>query len=69
MIIERAIATIGKRRWPDTVHIVRIDHTYGRYGSREHVVALCGRRGSGELAYDAAPRCKTCLMLVIADGR
>lgn len=58
-LVERAIKTYAKSGdWPDTVHIVTIDHTYGP--NREYVIGLCGRKGTGKTAYESSPRCKKC---------
>lgn len=58
--VERAVRTYAKAgsNWPDTVHIVRIDHLYGP--NLEYVIAKCGRRGVGKTAYPTSARCKKC---------
>ena len=59
-LVERAIKTYAKSGWwPDTVHLVVIDHTYGP--GLEYVIAKCGRRGTGKPSYSDSPRCKKCV--------
>ena len=60
-LLERAVKTYAKcGDWPDTVHLVTVDHTYGPSNSIEYVIALCGRRGTGKTAYRTSARCKRC---------
>ncbi len=60
-LIERAVKTYAKAgQWPDTVHLVWVDHLYGPGFSLEFVQALCNRKGTGQTPYPSAHRCKTC---------
>jgi hypothetical protein len=61
-MMERTIKSYAKSGdWPDTVHVVTVDHTYGP--GLEYVIAKCGRRGTGQTAYESSPRCKRCAAL------